>query len=77
MAKTECIRYSSNHKYQLADTDKIKTLITSKDDIDIDLIALTAAGNLLVKKGYTEDEPPRPINFFLQWAPSKARRIPS
>jgi hypothetical protein len=52
MAKTECIRYSSNYKCQLADTYKIKTLITSEDDIDIDFIALTAAGNLLLMKGY-------------------------
>lgn len=63
MAKTECIRYSSNYKCQLADTYKIKTLITSEDDIDIDFIALTAAGNLLLMKGYAQDGPSRPINF--------------
>jgi hypothetical protein len=61
MAKTEFIRYSSDYKYQLADTYEIKILITPKDDIDVDFIALTAGGTLLIKKGYAWDGPSGPI----------------
>lgn len=52
MATTEFIRYGSDFKYQLADAYEIEILITPKDDIDVDFIALTAGGTLLVKKGY-------------------------
>lgn len=61
MATTECIRYSSDYKYQLADTYEIKILITPKDDIDVDFIALTAGGTLFIKKGYAWDGPSGPI----------------
>jgi hypothetical protein len=52
LATTEFIRYGSDFKYQLADAYEIEILITPKDDIDVDFIALTAGGTLLVKKGY-------------------------
>lgn len=56
----ECITYKKGYKYQLHEEYQLQIQITPPVDILTDYIDLTAAGLLIIKKGYAWDGPSGP-----------------
>ena len=64
----ECIAYKTGYKYQLVNEYSTSITISPGEDITSEYIHLSAAGEIIIKKGYAWDGPSGPtidtLNFM-------------